>query len=478
MCALGVVVGMTSWIGIPWLPAAVLTTLACVAWLVPRKHATLLAVFLGILLGARGGVALRLAGLPITVGKLVVAFALGAHVLRCVLRREPLLPVTPATWPLLAVLTTSIASVAHATDLRRAWVELAGVTMLTLLAHLVAAATTSARLPALGRDFAAGAVFVLGVGLVRDRQGPAQLDHLAWQQRSAGAFSDPNIWAAALLVIGPPLLALLAVDRDRRAFPLTVGLLVALVAGVAQSMSRAGAVTLVAIFPALLWLIRARWRAWLPAMLVGVLVLPLLVHVDGLLLRWWTLIDPSYEAGIGGHSLEERKALLQVGAEMIRRHPWAGVGIGNFPVEAVKISSGQVWKIAHNSYITVAAEQGVPGVLAHLWLAWAVFRTLALGSLGAPTPPQRALCQGLLVSMAAGAVMALTLNLATLAIAWFLLGLGLAAARGAPQPSGQLDGGAVAVPDAVRDLVLERFAGRREALRPVIVERHQQPLQR
>ncbi|HEY4691614.1 MAG TPA: O-antigen ligase family protein, partial [Anaerolineae bacterium] len=90
----------------------------------------------------------------------------------------------------------------------------------------------------------------------------------------------------------------------------------------------------------------------------------------------------------------------QAAVYMIEAHPWTGVGFSNYPpvYEQYRLLN---WPMplghAHNIYLNVAAETGLPGLAAYLILWIAVFgltvrtlkaqsgvgRGLALGLLGA-----------------------------------------------------------------------------------------------
>jgi O-antigen ligase len=102
------------------------------------------------------------------------------------------------------------------------------------------------------------------------------------------------------------------------------------------------------------------------------------------------------------YAVLERLAHWQAAGEMIRYHPWTGVGFSNY--ESV-YSQYALWNWpialghAHNIYLNVAAELGMPGLLAYLFLWGAIFwqtaralrrrsgweRGLALGLMGAWT---------------------------------------------------------------------------------------------
>ena len=83
----------------------------------------------------------------------------------------------------------------------------------------------------------------------------------------------------------------------------------------------------------------------------------------------------------------ERDKLLETGLRAVADHPLAGVGLGRFhpalyadasTPQAVRDNAGK----AHNQFLSIAAELGVPGLLLFLWL---------LGSLARAMRPDRAL---------------------------------------------------------------------------------------
>ena len=84
--------------------------------------------------------------------------------------------------------------------------------------------------------------------------------------------------------------------------------------------------------------------------------------------------------------------------QMIREHPWTGVGYGAFPAFITRYTAGTVGSMdAHNSYLLVAAEMGIPTLVVFLvvllmvcyytrWLYWhtedRTIKAIALGFLG------------------------------------------------------------------------------------------------
>jgi O-antigen ligase len=134
------------------------------------------------------------------------------------------------------------------------------------------------------------------------------------------------------------------------------------------------------------------------------------------------------ESELGHGSLIWRRRLFWAGLQLISDHPWWGVGLTNFPQAVAQGMSNEPSFVAHNTFINVWAEQGLPGVFAHGWLGMTAMRQSWLLSRSS-TPLISKLGGGLMLSWAVFALMASTLNLCTLAMAYFVLGLGLSAAE-------------------------------------------------
>ena len=175
-----------------------------------------------------------------------------------------------------------------------------------------------------------------------------------------------NVMAGALLQVGPLVLVLaLATWRRKQALPalglLAVGLFVATVLILTQSRSAVlayGAVVL-------LLLVLARSSS-LSRALLQVLV-PLLV-VFGLIL----LLSPSVADYLYLGGLDRRLAMWSRGIYMISDFPWTGVGIGMY--ESTLNSFYPLFEInpevtphAHNVFIQIGVDLGLPGLIA--WLA-------------------------------------------------------------------------------------------------------------
>lgn len=114
---------------------------------------------------------------------------------------------------------------------------------------------------------------------------------------------------------------------------------------------------------------RARWLLALPALLaIGFFAAPKLVRE-----RAESLVRPA-----GDSSIAMRVEFLQVGLNMIRRHPWVGVGPNNIPeVYNLYLPRGQApipgyHDHLHNNFVQFAAERGLPCLAAWVWLMMAL----------------------------------------------------------------------------------------------------------
>jgi O-antigen ligase len=100
------------------------------------------------------------------------------------------------------------------------------------------------------------------------------------------------------------------------------------------------------------------------------------------------------------YAVLERLAHWQTAGEMIRYHPWTGVGFSNYE-PAYPQYALMNWPIplghAHNYYLNVGAELGLPGLLAYVLLWGAVlWQTLRARSVWPGTGWQRGLALGLM----------------------------------------------------------------------------------
>jgi len=206
-----------------------------------------------------------------------------------------------------------------------------------------------------------------------------------WFYRVNSVFYDPSIYGRFLVVA---ILASLVVVLRRRADPLwavAATLAIAITwAGLLPSFSQSSYVALitaVTLGAVLVW----RWRS---LALVGAMVAALLLAAAA---------SPQIRHRIEGKSSSSlssvtsgRSNLASKGARLAVHHPLIGVGVGGFRRAYADLTHlrGKEPKAAasHTTPITVAAENGFPGLLLLLWLVgtalYVAFRGLRRGLVG------------------------------------------------------------------------------------------------
>lgn len=225
--------------------------------------------------------------------------------------------------------------------------------------------------------------------------------------RAYGHFAQPNPFAGYLGLVLPLAYALVleafSLMRARQVKQRLWGVVplmafAVMLAAMIMSWSRGGWVGLAA---ALMVVTAVRSRtARIYTLMIGLLVAYLLLMsgVQYLPPAWVQRISDfiPYMGGIDVTRVEvtdanwavvERMAHWLAAIGMFSDHPWLGVGIGNYPVAYPQYALGR-WREAlghaHNYYLNIAAEAGVIGLGAYLFLfgacfvqAWRVIRRLS-----------------------------------------------------------------------------------------------------
>jgi len=206
--------------------------------------------------------------------------------------------------------------------------------------------------------------------------------------RATGPFRDPNYGALTLIVLACLSFYLaLTCQRHWQRAALFLSVAVQVVA-VLLTFSRAGYITLALVGATVLWRERYRLRIWKVA-LVSVLGVVLLATIGGGILdliavRTRTVIEFAQlvreEPGQASQvdlSLWYRFQLLRAGIRMAFDRFPLGVGWENFRYRVTQYSEGVPEQGAHNTYVAIAAELGLPGLIVLAWLLWGLWRSTA-----------------------------------------------------------------------------------------------------
>jgi O-antigen ligase len=140
-------------------------------------------------------------------------------------------------------------------------------------------------------------------------------------------------------------------------------------------------------------------------------------------------IDAAERVAVGGREAAElskdssiREHVAWFAARVAAEHPLRGIGYGMFPSHAESSSRLGIFIATHNDYLRLAAEAGIPALIAFLVLVWLGVRRPALGDLAVP--------RAMVVAYAVGLLFANELaNLPVSMAFWLSLGCLLAASR-------------------------------------------------
>jgi O-antigen ligase len=251
-------------------------------------------------------------------------------------------------------------------------------------------------------------------------------------------FFDPNIYGRYLAVVMVMLATLLLWSRRTRDVVWVSVLLAVLWGGLVLSLSQS---SFAALLVGLAVLAAVRWRAWpviaaaaaaLAVLAIVVFAIPGSVHLQG------------HSAKSLNRATSGRVDLMRGGLSMFADRPLYGYGSGSFAERfraREKKGQAQAASASHTIPITVAAEQGVIGLAAYVFVLVSAFRLLFGGllRLRREADPSPRLLGRMVVAAAFSALVFHTLLYADFLedpIVWALIGIGIALRRGPPRLRG------------------------------------------
>lgn len=187
--------------------------------------------------------------------------------------------------------------------------------------------------------------------------------------RLTGTVGDANDQAAVLVGAIALALALVGAMRGRPVLrALAVLAVLVSLAGVVNTLSRSGLLALGAMMVAGV-ILGGQWRRWAALLLV--------VSSVGVVGYFVAIAPLSARQRVTSADTSGRSTIWTIGWRMAQAHPLNGVGSGNFPVASIHYlqAPGSVSradlivdtpKVAHNIYLEMLADMGLPGLLALL----------------------------------------------------------------------------------------------------------------
>jgi O-antigen ligase len=194
--------------------------------------------------------------------------------------------------------------------------------------------------------------------------------------RLTGTLGDANEQAAVLVAAMPMAVGLASTLRHRpplRALSWAAALIC--LVGAVDTLSRGGLVALGAVLVAAV-VFGGRWRAQATALLLATMI--------GTVAYFAVFAPASAQQRVTMSDTNGRTDIWTVAWRIVQAHPLNGVGSGNFQNSAIhylqapgSISSANlivdVPHVAHNIYLEVLADMGIPGLIAFLGIVVAAF---------------------------------------------------------------------------------------------------------
>jgi putative inorganic carbon (HCO3(-)) transporter len=201
--------------------------------------------------------------------------------------------------------------------------------------------------------------------------------------RVNSVFWDPNVYGRYLALVMVVATSALLWARRRRDLALLTALLAVLWVGLAETFSQSSFIALLAGL-AVLAALRWSWRWTLAAAAVGLVGAVLVV----------TLVGGSGKVNFSRLNIDTsgRANLVQGGVDLFGERPLQGYGSGSFQKAYAKHRAKEnvPVSVSHTEAVTVAAEQGLIGLLAYIALIVVALWTLGAGLWRGPPPVARA----------------------------------------------------------------------------------------
>ena len=186
---------------------------------------------------------------------------------------------------------------------------------------------------------------------------------------------ESNYMALILVLIFPTAVALAYLERSAWKKAFWMGGAAVVLLQIVLTGSRGGFLALMIVFPFLaVRLLRRHLKILFGLALVLTVVIfgvsnPLRDRLSG------TLHANEEQTGLK-MSNESRLSLLHAGTRMMLANALFGVGLGQFKANIERYGDVPKAHIAHNTYLEIGAEQGVPTLIAFLLVPLAAFRSL------------------------------------------------------------------------------------------------------
>lgn len=318
--------------------------------------------------------------------------------------------------------------------------ELSRWTLYLVTVQLVLSVLGRTRLPCVALAAVVAGAVVVGLSGIQEYLSPGTAP--GW--RIFAGWHSPNAASSLFALVLPPALALVLVARD--AAGKALALLGVAVVGVALYLtaSKGGIISATLGITALILAasLVGRYLRWVPLATAFVVTVGLAFGVTGL--KSVTASQPSTGASrllATGEEAEQsvafRRQVWTDTTDMIAGKAILGFGIGTYAPEFKRFSQVQAPVLAHNTYLQLAAEAGIPALV--LFLVFGVTLLIYLWRRHPGEPPERALlragCIGSVVAAGANAMVDSTFSVFGYSMTFFIIAaIGLLLSADGAQP--------------------------------------------
>ena len=196
--------------------------------------------------------------------------------------------------------------------------------------------------------------------------------------RVNSVFWDPNVYGRYLALVIVVAMAALLWVRERRAFALLTALVGFLWLGLAETFSQSSFLALLAGL-AVLAAVRWSWKWTLGAVVIGAVGAVLVV----------TLVGGTGKVNFSRLNIDTsgRANLVSGGLDLFTERPLQGYGSGSFQTaySAHRTNKDIPVSVSHTEPVTIAAEQGLLGLIVYVALILVALWTLASGIRAGPS---------------------------------------------------------------------------------------------